>query len=218
MSRRLALTCCALLLLAVGTAAAAAPRRVTIIAVFSPITFCDSAFLNGQLVGSGQAGQPVTLEQSAPPYSDWAQVAQTNADSRGYYSFTLQPSETMRYRASSQGTTSGSTALVAVAPRITLTAQPLASYQIRFSGSFAPGLLGETVAIQRRTPTGNWLTITDAQLHSGTTFLGRTEAQHPLTLRALYLGDDLHMRAVSKAVRVTPTPPKPRRKHRRTRR
>jgi hypothetical protein len=216
--RRLVLACSLALLLAAVPAAADAPKRVTIIAVFNPITFGDYTFVNGQLVGGSQAGQQVTLEQAVPPYTDWAPVAQTTANSSGYYSFTLQPSQTMRYRASSQGTTSASTALVSVAPRITLTATALASYQIRFSGSFAPALPGETVAVQRRTPTGGWLTITDAQLHSGSVFLGRTEAEHTLTLRALYLGDDLHMRAVSKAVRVTPRPPKPKPKHhRRTR-
>src|SRR5947208_11105477 len=73
MRTRSTLAAVALLLLAAPPAATAdspPPRRVAIIAVFNPITYGDVTFINGRLVGTGQAGQQVVLEQSAPPFTD----------------------------------------------------------------------------------------------------------------------------------------------------
>lgn len=206
----------ALAVLAVAVPAQAAadpPRRVTIIAVFNPITFGEYAFVNGQLIGSGQAGGPVELQQSAPPYTDWAPVADGNANTRGYYSFSLQPSQTMHYRVASQGVTSKDVP-VSVAPRITLSLKPLPGWQVRFSGTFGPVILGQTVAIQRQTATGGWLSLTRAQVHNGNAFLGRIRARHPIKLRAYFYGDATHLPGASPSVRVVPKPPRPKPKPR----
>src|SRR3954454_10267721 len=132
------------------------PARVTIVAVFEPITYGENAYVNGQLLGDGQAGQLVALEQSAPPFTDWTPVAQTTSDAQGYYSFKLHPSQTMQYRTSSQGTPSEKAVQVSLAPRITLKAQPAGKTSVRYSGAFGPALPGQQVAIQRRSSTGAW--------------------------------------------------------------
>ena len=87
----------------VASASADPPTRVTIVAVFSPITYGDNAYVNGQLFGTGQAGQPVILEQATPPaFVDWTPIGQVNSDAAAYYSFKLRPTQTMQYRTSSQ--------------------------------------------------------------------------------------------------------------------
>jgi hypothetical protein len=191
-----------------STAAADPPTRITIVAVFDPITFGENSYVNGQLFGNDQPGQLVGLEQSAPPFTDWAPVAQVTADAQGYYSFKLQPSQTMQYRTNSQGIGSERTVQVNVAPRITLKATALGKTTIRFSGTLAPGLPDQRITIQRRSSTGSWTTVTTAQLQGGTTFAGRLRAHKPMLLRALYAGDPAHLPAASKTIRAVPGKPR----------
>jgi hypothetical protein len=200
-----AIAAAALLVAAVpSTASAAAPSRVTIVAVFDPLTYGENAFVNGQLLGDGQGDQLVTLEQAAPPFADWTPVAQITSDAAGYYSFKLRPSQTMQYRTSSQGTPSDRPVQVSVAPRIKLSAEPAGKSAVRYSGRLAPALDGQTVAIQRRDSSGAWTTVTNAALHGGTTFGGRLRARHPVTLRAFFPGDGAHLDGFSNDVKVAP--------------
>jgi hypothetical protein len=180
------------------------PTRVTIVAVFDPITYGENAYVNGQLIGTAQGGQLVALEQSAPPYAEWAAVAQATADPAGYYSFKLHPTQTMQYRTSSQGIPSEKTVQVNVAPRIKLKAAAAGRTSVRFSGTFAPALDGQSVAIQRRSASGGWTTIANARLHDGKTFEGRLRAHKPVTLRALFATDGAHLDGFSNAVRAVP--------------
>jgi hypothetical protein len=186
-----------------STANAVPPRRVGIIALFSPITFGEVTFVNGRLVGTGQAGQPVALEQSPPPFTDWTPIQQITSDASGFYSFELRPSDTMEYRATAQGTPSRAVQ-IAVAPRITFKARPVGTSSVRFSGTFGPARPGELVAIQRRSSTGAWTTISSAGLGTGTVFRGRLRAHYRITLRAFYSGDDQHLAGHSNAVTVVP--------------
>jgi hypothetical protein len=185
-----------------STAAADPPARITIVAVFEPVTFGENAYVNGQLLGDAQAGQPVALEQSAPPFTEWAPVAQTTADAQGYYSFKLHPAETMQYRTNSQGVASERVVQISVAPRIRLKAAAVDETTIRFSGTFAPALADQIVTIQRRTPRGSWTKVTSARLRGGRTFAGRFRARHTTTLRAFFASDGAHRDAFSKAVTI----------------
>jgi hypothetical protein len=186
-----------------STAAADPPARITIVAVFEPVTFGENAYVNGQLLGDGQAGQPVALEQSAPPFTEWAPVAQTAADAQGYYSFKLHPAQTLQYRTNSQGIFSERVVQVSVAPRISLKAAAVDATTIRFGGTFAPALADQTVTIQRRTPRGSWTKLTSARLRGGKTFAGRFHARHTTTLRAFFASDGAHRDAFSRAVTIT---------------
>jgi hypothetical protein len=192
-----------LLLAAPPNVAADPPRRVAIIAVFNPITYGDVAFVNGRLIGAGQAGQTVDLEQSAPPFTDWTPAAQTTADASGYYSFELTPADTMKYRASAQGMPSKAVQ-ISVTPRITLKAKAVGASSVRFSGTFGPARPAGLVTIQRRSSTGAWTPIGSAGLGTGTTFSGRLRAHYRITLRAIYPGDDLHLEGRSNTVTVVP--------------
>jgi hypothetical protein len=186
------------------TASADPPTRITIVSVFDPITYGENAYVNGQLFGVAQAGQAVALEQSPPPFTEWTPVAQVTSDAAGYYSFKLHPSQTMQYRTSSQGTPSERTVQVSVAPRIRLKAQAAGKTAIRFSGTFAPALDGQSVAIQRQLRSGGWKTITSARLHAGKTFGGRFRTRRTTTLRAFFASDGVHLDASSRAVTAAP--------------
>ncbi|HEX4718714.1 MAG TPA: hypothetical protein VH300_09310 [Thermoleophilaceae bacterium] len=186
-----------------ATADSPPPRRVAIIAVFNPITYGDVTFINGRLVGTGQAGQQVVLEQSAPPFTDWVPAFQTTADSSGYYSFEVMPGDTTQFRATAQGTPS-QPVQISVTPKITLTAHPAGASGVRFSWTLRPGRPAGLVTIQRRSSTGAWANIGSAGLGTGSLFGGRLRAHYKLTLRAIYPGDDLHRTGISKTVTVTP--------------
>lgn len=208
-----AILLCALAVLCLPAAAQAdAPGRVTIIAVFNPITYGENAYVNGQLVGEGQGGQLVALEQSAPPFTEWTAVAQTTSDYAGYYSFKKHPSQTLQYRTSSQGTPSEKVVQVDVAPRIKLKAEAVGKTSVRYSGTFAPALDGQSVAIQRRDSNGAWTTISNSVLSDGKTFKGRMRSTKPLTLRVFFASDGTHLDGFSNAVRVVPGAAKPKAK------
>jgi hypothetical protein len=177
------------------------PTRITIVSVFEPITYGENAYVNGQLIGEAQGRQLVALEQSAPPFTEWTPVSQATSDSAGYYSFKLHPSQTLQYRTSSQGIPSERVAQVSVTPRIRLKAMRAGKTSVRFSGTFAPALPGQSVAIQRRASGGGWTTIATARLHDGKTFQGRIRSR-ATALRAFFASDGAHLDGFSKTVKV----------------
>jgi hypothetical protein len=185
-----------------ATAFADPPARITIVSVFEPITYGENAYVNGQLLGDGQAGQLVALEQSAAPFTAWTPVAQVTSDAMGYYSFKLHPTQTMQYRTSSQGTQSERIVWVSVAPRIRLEAKAVGRTTVRFSGRVAPALPGQTIAIQRELRGGSWANVTNVRLHEGKTFAGRIRARHSISLRAYFETDNVHYNGSSKVVKI----------------
>jgi hypothetical protein len=188
-----------------ASASADPPTRVTVVAVFNPITYGDNAYVNGQLFGTAQAGQPVILEQATPPaFVDWTPIAQVNSDADAYYSFKLHPTQTMQYRTSSQNGNSERAVEVAVAPRIRLTAGAAGRTSVRFSGTIAPALADRSVEIQRQGSGGGWTRVATARLRSGKTFAGRIRARKPVRLRAFYTGDPLYVAGTSNVVKATP--------------
>jgi hypothetical protein len=178
------------------------PTRVTIVAVFEPISYGDNAYVNGQLLGTAEAGQVVAIEQSPPPFTAWTPIGQVTSDAAGYYSFQLHPTQTLQYRTSSQGVASERAVQIDVAPRISFKAAAVGRASIRFNGTFTPGLTGQRVAIQRRATTGAWVTVANARLRDGRTFQGRLRARRPVTLRAFVPGTGTYLDRASKPVRV----------------
>jgi hypothetical protein len=185
-----------------ATAFADPPARITIVSVFEPVTYGENAYENGQLLGDAQGGQLVALEQSAAPFTDWTPVAQVTSDAMGYYSFKLRPTQTMQYRTSSQGMGSERIVWVSVAPRIRLKAQAVGKTTVRFSGTVAPALPGQTIAIQRELRGGSWANVTNVRLHSGKTFAGRIRTRHSINLRAYFENDSVHYNGFSKVVKI----------------
>lgn len=199
---KLAVVIGAVTLAMASTALADPPTRITIVSVFDPIKYGENAYVNGQLLGDNQGGQLVALEQSAPPFTEWAPVAQATTDPVGYYSFKLHPSQTMQYRTSSQGAGSERVVQVSVAPRLRLTASTVNKTTVRYSGTIAPALADQSVAIQRQLPGGGWANITTAKLKGGKTFGGRFRARHTMNVRAFFASDGLHANGISNVVRI----------------
>jgi hypothetical protein len=186
-----------------AVATADPPPAVTIVAVFDPITFGENDYINGQLKGDLQGGQLVLLEQAAPPFIEWTPVAQVTTDYAGYYSFKLHPTQTMQYRTSSQGVASDRTVQVNVAPRVVLKASAAGRMSVRFSGTFAPGIDGQSIAIQRRDAHG-WTTVANVGLRGGGSFQGRLRARRAVLLRAFFAADGAHLAGISAPVRAVP--------------
>jgi hypothetical protein len=184
-------------------ASADPPTRITIVASFDPIRIGENAFVNGQLLGAGQAGQIVALEQSPPPFTTWTPVAEAITDWAGYYSFKLHPAQTMEYRTSSQGLQSERVVQVAVTPRIAFKATFTGRSSIRFSGTFAPALPGQVIAVQRRVRSG-WRTVATVRLRSGRSFEGRMRARRSTTLRASFVSDGAHLSTHSRTITARP--------------
>jgi hypothetical protein len=187
-----------------SSASADPPARVTIVAVFEPISYGDNAYVNGQLLGTAQGGQRVAIEQSAPPFTAWTPVGQVTSDATGYYSFQLQPTQTLKYRTSSQGVASDHAVKVDVAPRISFKASASGRTSVRFSGTFAPAVAGHRLVIQRRSTAGAWVTVANARLTGVDTFQGGLNTRRPLTLRAFSPGTSAYLGRASKPVRVSP--------------
>lgn len=178
------------------------PQRVTIVAVFTPIAFGESTYVNGQLIGDEQGGQPLALEQAPFPFTTWATIADTTTDVNGYYTFKVRPSLTTHYRTVAQGVYSEREVEAQVAPRLALKAAASGKSSIRFSGRFAPATEGASVAIQRQHSSGSWTTVATARLKGGTTFAGRLRARGTTVLRAYFMSDGAHADGASRPVRV----------------
>jgi len=197
----------AVLALALGVATAASadpPARITVVAVFNPITYGDNAYVNGQLIGNEQGGGLVVLEQANPPtFTDWTPIAQANADPAGYYSFKLRPNQNTQYRTSAQGFGSERAVQVNVAPRVRFSAEASGKTSIRFSGSIAPAFADQSIEIQKRLAGGGWTRVATARLKGGRTFAGRINARHTTELRAFYPADGTHLNGISRPVKIT---------------
>lgn len=190
---------------AAALAQGAPPSQITIVSVFDPIVYGENAYVNGQLKGDDQGAQLVTLQESPFPFTTWTDVAQATTDYAGYYSFKRHPGVTTHYRTVWNGQViSDHEVQVTVAPRIRLAASGAGRTAVRFNGTFAPALPGQSVAIQRRSAGGAWTTVVNARLHSGTTFRGRLRARKPMVLRAFFATDGEHLDGFSNAVTAAP--------------
>jgi hypothetical protein len=204
MTSRIALGVLALALGIASAASADPPARITVVAVFNPITYGDNAYVNGQLIGNEQGGGLVVLEQSNPPtFTDWTPVAQVNADPAGYYSFKLRPTQNTQYRTSAQGFGSERAVQVNVLPRVRFSATASGRTSIRFSGSIAPAFAGQSIEIQKHLAGGGWTRVAKPRLKSGRTFAGRISSKHSTELRAFYPGDSAHPNGISRTVKIT---------------
>ena len=204
MTRRIAVVVVGLALGLASTASADPPARITVVAVFNPITYGDNAYVNGQLIGNEQGGGLVVLEQATPPaFTDWTPIAQVNADPAGYYSFKLRPNQNTQYRTSAQGFGSERAVQVNVAPRVRFSAEASGRTSIRFSGSIAPAFADQSIEIQKRLRGGGWARVATARLRGGRIFAGRFNARHTTELRAFYPADGAHLNGISRSVKIT---------------
>jgi hypothetical protein len=195
------------LLAAAGTSAALAgppPQRIAIVSLFDPIVYGEKGFVNGQLIGDEQGGQPVTLQASLFPFDSWGDIAQTTTDPAGYYSFMRRPIATTRYRTVWNGqVVSEREVQVQVSPRLKFTAFAAGKTSVRFKGALRPAHPDLSIAIERQSSSGSWTTIANARLKGGKTFSGRVRAHRSIRLRAYFASDGDHLAVRTRPVKVT---------------
>lgn len=180
------------------------PDQVSAVVVFTPITFGEPTYVNGQLHGTRQARQTVALEESAFPFGAWTQVDSARTDDMGWFSFRRRPALATRWRVVSLTPSSGTSAEVevGVAPRLRF-AVSLRRRVASYSGSLAPAHDGGAVQIQRKSRRGSWSSIASPRLR-GTAFRGRMRLRGRTVLRAFFPADGDHLQATSAAITLDP--------------
>ena len=176
------LTLAALLAL-VAVPAAAAPKppkpkpgtpAITIDARPNPVVFSSPVALTGRLSGGSVGNIAVKLQKDdTRPYGDAYQDAglSTPTKSNGNYTFSVKPGRNTQYRvvAATTPATTSPGRLVLVRPRVGLRTAAASTTKVRFSGSVYPALDGRAVLIQRRSPSGRFVTVARTTLRDAGT-------------------------------------------------
>jgi hypothetical protein len=147
---------------------------ITITANPNPIVFSSPTTLSGRLTGgsAGNVGVKLQKDETRPygdSYSDTSVSGTTK--NNGNWSFSVKPGLNTQYRvvAATTPAVSSPGRLVLVRPRVGLTTSRAAG-KVRFAGSVYPALDGRSVLIQRRAPSGRFVTVSRTTLRdAGTT-------------------------------------------------
>ena len=151
------------------------------------VVFGSATVLSGRLSGGTVRGVVVRLEaDETRPYGDsykavtgptGAPVTATT-DQNGRFAFTLKPQRNTQYRAVAQASPP-----VTSAPRLVLVRSlvglivsdrtPRAGSAVRFRGTVRPAHDGRQALIQRRSPSGRFVTVARTTLRDGGTLLSR---------------------------------------------
>jgi len=187
---------------------------ITIAAKPAIVVFTGATTLSGRLAGA-KAGVVVRLEQdSTRPYGDgYTPTGNTLAvANNGMYSFTVKPLLNTQYRVVAQAAppvTSAAT-LVRVRMRVGLTVSdltPARGSRVRFSGSVSPAHDGRTVSIQKRSPSGRFMTVARTTLRDAgeakSTYSRRVRVSRDGVYRVKVAGDADHVNGISRLRAVT---------------
>jgi hypothetical protein len=167
---------------------------LTIQASPNTITFGEATTISGKLSDSSSPGSAVTLEANPAPFTAGFQnVAATNADANGIYSFNrVAPTLNTRYRTITEGCVTICPLEAAVIPcpvlqsplpcgggtvspeltvevriKVVLHVKATGHDRVRFYGTAAPAHDGLTVHIQRHKRTGKWTNVAHTSLKAG---------------------------------------------------
>jgi hypothetical protein len=151
------------------------PLGLQLTATPNPVVFGGLTTLSGTLSGSGNAGRAVQLQQNPFPFtsgfSNLANAQLTNA--QGAFSFTvLSVPLTTQYRVlvvNDQSVVSPvATVSVQVLVRTSVTHRHVRrGAKVRFSGTVRPAVPNVPLAIQKRGPSGGWVTLTGSITRPG---------------------------------------------------
>ena len=136
------------------------------------VVFGGKTVISGRFAGPDKAGKTVTLHENGYPFpgGDKA-VATTVTGANGDYSFTRVPRLNTIYR-TTVGATRSANVLVNVRIRMSMRASdytPRFGQIVRLKGRACPTHNGLTVAIQRRSSTGRYVTVRRTTLKPATT-------------------------------------------------
>jgi hypothetical protein len=151
------------------------PLGLSITANPNPVVFGSPTTIAGTLTGTGNAGREVVLQARGFPYtSEFAQVGNPLVtDANGNFAFPLLsvPANTQYRVVSTEGRDVPSPILtlnVAVSVKTNVSATRVTrGRSIRFSGTIRPARAGAQWAIQKKTRSGAWATITGSITRGG---------------------------------------------------
>lgn len=136
----------------------------------NPVTHGKPVQISGSLNGNPSANLGIVLQQNPYPYSGYTDVAIQTTSAAGDYSFTVNPSVNTRYRVvttDSSPQVTGDELSQVVNQKVTFTVSdrtPKRRASVRFYGSVTPANDGTYVALQKRTTTGAFKTVTRIRL------------------------------------------------------
>lgn len=151
------------------------PLGLALSATPNPVVFGGLTTLSGTLSGTGNTGRAVQLQQNPFPFtSGFANVANAQlTDAAGNFSFTvLSVPLTTQYRV----LVTNNQAIVS--PVVTVSVQVLVrtsvthrhvrrGAKVRFSGTVRPAVPNVPLAIQKRGPSGGWVTVSGSITRPG---------------------------------------------------
>jgi hypothetical protein len=151
------------------------PLGLALSATPNPVVFGGLTTLSGTLSGTGNTGRAVQLQQNPFPFtSGFSNVANAQlTDAAGNFSFTvLSVPLTTQYRvlvASNQAIVSPVvTVSVQVLVRTSVTHRHVRrGAKVRFSGTVRPAVPNVPLAIQKRGPSGGWVTVSGSITRPG---------------------------------------------------
>ena len=189
---------------------APAASALTIEAKPAIVVFSGATALSGRLGGGQADGVTVRLEQDTTrPYGDsyTASGNTVKTANNGRYAFAVKPLANTQYRVVAQASppvTSAAT-LVRVRIRVGLTLSdttPARASLVTFSGSASSAHDGRTAYIQRRSPTGRFVTVARTTLRDAgdakSTYSGRVRVSRDAVYRVKVLGDLDHINGFSR--------------------
>lgn len=169
------------------------PVSVTLTAKDSVIVFGQTTALSGKITDNRAAGAVVRFEQDVTaPYGDSYTPSPlvATASKSGQYSISVAPSVNTLYRATAQVAppVKSPAVLVRVRTRVSMNlsdSTPRRGSLLRFTGSVSPAHDGARALLQKRSPTGRWVTLARPLL----TDAGTTRSAYSSRLRVYRDGD-----------------------------
>jgi hypothetical protein len=220
MSRTTKLTAVATVAIAAASASVATAQKpvkppkgtqaVSLAAAPSIVVFGSSSSLSGDVTGPQTSGVTVRLEaDDSRPYGDsykpTGRTAVTAAN--GKYAFAVKPGLNTQYRVTAQTSPGVTSAPKLVLTRIRVglkvsTTTLRSGSRVLFSGSVLPAHDGRLALIQKRSPTGRWVTVARTTLRdagtSRSSFSRRLRITRDGTYRVKVSGDTDHVNGFSR--------------------
>jgi len=139
------------------------PKGVTASASPNPAPWSGSTTVSGRVSGQGIGGTTVVLERQDFPFGGpFYLVGTKTASSNGSFSFTVGPLWAMaRLRLSTRTTIVAASPILEVrnALRVGLRARRLSGRRVRLTGAVSPAVPRGRASLQKRSPSGRWITV-----------------------------------------------------------
>jgi hypothetical protein len=177
----------------------------------NPLVAGTPTTLSGDLDGrtSSRARVQLQADTTAPFGDGYRDVAQTTASRNGRFSFTVRPTANTQYRAvaSTGPPVTSPPRLVLVRPLTGVRVSdrtPTAGARVRFFGSVFPPKDGRPTVVQRRAPSGRWVTVArTTQQDAGATrssYSVRVGVRRDGVYRVKVVGDQQHVNGFSREI------------------